>query len=123
MFLLLRIARAALVPVGDGAGDEAAQRRQNGSFYAARQLLPKRAIPGADFKKSVTFEIGLWVYLRRRIAMIKRIRSEVPEMDKAAKEYAKLVANAKVMAAELQRDKMVARRIEQPGCRPRRRAG
>ncbi len=37
--------------------------------------------------------------------MIKQIRSEVPEMDKAAKEYAKLIADAKIMAAELQREK------------------
>lgn len=37
--------------------------------------------------------------------MIRKIRSEVPEMDKAAKEYAKLIANAKIMAAQLQREK------------------
>lgn len=80
-------------------------------------------LPKLDFCSSSLTTLEKWVYLRRRIAMIKRIRSEVPEMDKAAKEYAKLVANAKVMAAELQREKMVARRIEQPGCRPRRRAG
>ncbi len=51
-----------------------------------------------------------WLYFIENVdkpedAMIRKIRSEVPEMDKAAKEYAKLIANAKIMAAELQREK------------------